>query len=286
MHLKTITFCFSLLFVTVGCSSNKAPMGEGGIAEHNYSNTPNHPVGLENALYFELQLSQRHLDALLLDGAKICFPASVEKAEIREARIARQLQGGLPGDAANDLIIQRDQLDRMERRLNYVQLQDSCLPTESYRGNEPGHMANNPLSAETNEQLSTLTHDEIAHLNMLLNNNNQFVINSTALNPRYIAQLSEAAQILKLHPQYHLKLTGHADATGSQEANLTLSLARAAQVERYLLIFGFNPNNIEIEAKGSTQPLFDENNPQVRLVNRRVNIELININDAAMAMPQ
>lgn len=282
MRLLIITLCMSMLLATVGCSSaRKAPQGEGGIAEHNYSNTPNHPAGLENALYFELQLTQRHYDALIANGAKICFPASVEKARIRHARIARQLYGGLPGDAANDLIIQRDQLDRLERRLNYVQLMDSCLPTESYRGNEPGHMINTTLKQELSEQPSVLSNTQMQYLLAILNNNNQFVSNSSALNPRFINQLSEAAQILRPYPQYHLKLTGHTDSKGSQEANLKLSLERATQVERYLLILGFNPNNIEVYGSGEAQPLFNEDLPEVRLVNRRVSIELIDTSNSS-----
>lgn len=280
MRISTFSFYLCISLIITACSSSPEP-GKGGIAEHNYSDTPNHPVGLENALYFELQLSQRHLDALLADGAKICFPASVKKALIRQARIARQLQGGLPGDAANDLIIQRDQLARMERRLNYVQLQDSCLPKESYRGNEPAHMINNTLSEELSEQSPALTNEQLQYLLAILNNNNQFVTNSAMLNPRYIGQLSEAVQILRDHPEYHLKLTGHTDSIGDQVSNLKLSFERATQVERYLLIFGFNPNNIEVSGSGSTEPLFDGDQPQVRLVNRRVSIELINTHNAS-----
>jgi len=293
MRSWIMTLFLSILLLISGCSS-KAPRGQGGIAEHNdsyhYGNMPNHPVGLENALYFELQMSQRHLDALLADGANVCFPAVVKKAQIRQARVVRELQGGLPGDAANDLIIQRDQLARLERRLNYVQLQESCMPTDHYRGNEPAHLANTPLGDAFVEQLSDssskLSASQEQYLLTLLNNNNQFVFNSAELNPRYIGQLSEATQLLRAHPQYHLKLTGHSDSKGDATQNLTLSLQRASQVERYLLIFGFNPNNIEVTGSGATEPLFADDLPQVRLVNRRVSIELINSGADSEAMPQ
>lgn len=275
MRKLTTALCLSLLMILQGCSSDNRTGGEGGFAEHNYSNTPNHPVGLENALYFELQLSQRHLDALLAAGAKTCFPASVRQSKIRQARIARELQGGLSGDAANDLIIQRDQLDRLERRLNYVQLQDSCLPTDSYKGEQPGNMLHRPMLGETGDAQMSMSNEQMQYLIAILNNNNQFVTNSAELNPRYVGQLSEAAQILEDYPQYHLKLTGHTDSKGSHSRNLKLSLARAAQVERYLLIFGFNPNNVQVTGSGSEDPLFDGEQPQVRLVNRRVSIELI-----------
>jgi len=285
LRILIVLSCLYTLLTITGCS-NKAPKGEGGIAEHHYSNLPNHPVGLENALYFELELVKRHLDALLADGASTCFPASIKKAKIRQARIVRELQGGLPGDAANDLIIQRDQLDRLERRLNYVQLQDSCLPTDSYRGDQPAHMVSMPLQSEKEVSSTMLNEQQLQHLFDILNNNNQFVFNSAALNPRYIGQLSEATQILRDYPQYHLKLIGHSDSKGNQEENLTLSLARATQVERYLLIFGFNPNNIQVTGSGASEPLFDEDLPQVRLVNRRVSIEIINASISTQATLQ
>jgi len=278
MNKLISTCCLAALLTATGCS-NVAPKGEGGLAEHDYSNYPNHPVGMEDALYFEQQLSQRHLDALLAAGANICFPASIQTAKIRQARIARELQGGLRGDAANDLIIQRDKLTRLERRLHYVQMHDSCIPSDSYKSSAITNKKANEASLKEKQNLDSeaitqLTHQQEIHIIALLNNNNQFVTDSTLLNPRYIGQLSEAVELLRRYPQYHLILTGHSDSKGSRAANLKLSLARAAQVERYLLIFGFNPNNIQVNGSGEVEPLFNGNQPQVRLVNRRVDIQL------------
>lgn len=270
MHTRiALLFSISLLLAS-GCTSNPQK-GQGGFAEHDLSNTPNHPLGLENALHFEQQLSSRHLDALVAAGAKICFPASVRTATIREARIAREIQGGLDSDAANDLIIQRDKLARLERRLNYVQLQGSCL-TSNMKNEEmaqtarPGHP---PLSSE-----------KIKAIQSSLNNNNQFVSASAQLNPRYIGHLAEAAMLLRDRPEYQLKITGHADSRGNDSFNLQLSLQRARQVERYLQIFGINPNNIIVTGNGAQTPLFAGDEAQVMLVNRRVSIELIHISNA------
>ncbi|PKF62493.1 OmpA family protein [Psychromonas sp. psych-6C06] len=283
--------CLAILLSTAGCSTT-APKGQGGFAEHdysrdassdddyinNYSESQSHPIGLENALYFEQQLSKRHLDSLIIAGANICFPATVKTAKIRQARISRELQGGLKEDAANDLIIQRDQLNRLERRLNYVQMQESCLPSSS---------ANTATLSDASNasQANNLTAEKLAYISTLLNNNNQFVVNSSELNPRYIGQLSEASQLLRDHPQYHLKLTGHSDKTGNSERNLKLSIARATQVERYLLIFGFNPNNISVHGSGEKEPLFTQDKAPARLVNRRVSIELFEQSPSLEVMP-
>lgn len=282
MHTLTSILSASLILTMLGCTSN-APKGQGGLAEHNaqYSHAPEHPSGLDNALYFEQQLAARHLDALIAAGANICFPASIKSAKIRQSRIARELQGELNADAANDLIVQRDKLARLERRLNYVQMQDSCLPAAHKNSNrEDGELAN-----ETNAT-TALSQQQQQYIIALLNNNNQFVFNSAELNPRFIGQLSEATQLLREHPQYHLKLTGHSDIKGKPDANLALSIKRATQVERYLLIFGFSPNNIDVSGSGATAPLFDQDAAEVRLVNRRVSIELIDITRSSEATPK
>ena len=265
MDKMTIILLTLTTLFTVGCS-NQAKQGQGGFAEHNFSQAQDHRVGLENALYFEQQMSNRHLDTLVLAGAKMCFPAAVHTLTVRKTRIARALQGGLDTDAANDLIIQRDQLARLERRLNYVQLQGTCVITP--RGNQeiiPAMKSNTiPLNKTMRQKIDAL-----------LNNNNQFVLNSAELNPRYIGQLAEVTELLRDYPDYQLKITGHTDTTGSNTANLKLSLQRARQVERYLLIFGLSPNNIIVNGDGATSPLFSGEQPQVRLVNRRVSIELL-----------
>lgn len=266
-----LTHSWLLLSVLMASAcSHKAPPSQGGFAEHDMSyvedvaSRGNHPVGMENALYFEQQMSQRHLQDLIQAGANICFPASIKEAKIRQDRIARELQGGLEADAANDLIIQRDKLARLERRLNYVQLQDTC----KYDNEQPMAQA----YTSSSKQLSDA---ELQRLTRILNNNNQFVTDSSELNPRYIGQLAEVSAVLKDHHDITIVITGHTDAKGQSAANLTLSLERAKQVERYLQIFGINPSLIQVKGNGEHHPMYQGDAPQIDLINRRVTIELL-----------
>lgn len=269
MRPLTAVFLVVMILTTVGCT-NWPSKGQGGAAEHNLNELPTHPIGPEHGLYFEQDLSRRHLDTLVLAGANICFPATVRKAQQRADRISRALQGGLSMDATNDLIIQRDQLATLERRLNYVKQERSCLsPAYASTSTAPSMVPENQVH----------TSDQIKYILTLLNNNNQFAFNSAELNPRYIGHLAEAAVMLRAYPEYQLKLTGHADSKGTNLGNLQLSLERAKQVERYLQIFGLNPESIVVNADGSNNPLFAGSEAHVRLVNRRVSIELININN-------
>ncbi|MGR5543248.1 OmpA family protein, partial [Vibrio campbellii] len=75
---------------------------------------PDEPLGPEHGLRFDFHLTQLHLDSLIQQGAEWCFPASVVQAKTKENRIARELEGGLLIDAANDIVIQRKNLGLLE----------------------------------------------------------------------------------------------------------------------------------------------------------------------------
>ncbi|MDW2105587.1 OmpA family protein, partial [Vibrio sp. 1580] len=107
-----------------GCSSFDYPdHGQGGLAEsyqdisiENYQFSPvmpDEPLGPEHGLRFDWQLTKLHLDALIQEGARWCFPAAVVQALEKQNRIARELEGGLLLDAANDLVIQRRRLNQL-----------------------------------------------------------------------------------------------------------------------------------------------------------------------------
>jgi outer membrane protein OmpA-like peptidoglycan-associated protein len=248
-----------------GCASMSWPEGgAGGMAEATLGRLlpieADQPLQPEHGLRFDLELSRQHLDTLILQGAELCFPATVVQAEQREARIARQLEGGLSHDAANDILIQRKTLARLERQLDYVREEEVCVIPKVAGEDTPGRIGQS--------------------IDELLNSDNQFAFGSHELNPKYVGRLAEAATLLRDQPQFHLEITGHADSVGAPEGNLELSRARAEQVGRYLNIMGIPPARIRVAAAGSESPLFDGEGAERRLVNRRVSIELIEVTNA------
>ena len=90
----------SLSVLVLGCTSYPEH-GTGGLAESydpmNYQNTdfspvmPDEPLGPEHGLRFDWQLAKLHLDALIQEGARWCFPAAVVQAIEKQNRIAREL---------------------------------------------------------------------------------------------------------------------------------------------------------------------------------------------------
>ncbi|HHF2955395.1 TPA: OmpA family protein [Vibrio diabolicus] len=253
-----------------GCSSFDYPdHGKGGLAENyqdisieNYQFSPvmpDEPLGPEHGLRFDWQLTKLHLDALIQEGARWCFPAAVVQALEKQNRIARELEGGLLLDAANDLVIQRRRLNQLEQQLDYVLSQTNCTPPDDIEA----------LRSDLNV---------VAEIYALLNIDNQFAVDSAEINPKYMGHLAEAAYILRDHPNLTLVVTGHADVTGSPDYNQKLAQARAEQVKRYLTVFGIISERVTTKSVGDSLPLYEGETPAVRLTNRRVSIEVISPN--------
>ncbi|WP_043991445.1 OmpA family protein [Vibrio sp. AND4] len=257
----------TLAVVIFGCSTFNYPEhGQGGMAEsyqdisiENYQFSPvmpDEPLGPEHGLRFDWQLTKLHLDALIQEGARWCFPAAVVQALQKQNRIARELEGGLMLDAANDIVIQRRRLNLLEQQLDYVLSQTTCKPPQDIEA------FRNDLSI-------------VANIYDLLNVDNQFAIDSAEINPKYMGHLAEAAYILRDHPYLSLVVTGHADATGTPEYNSQLAQNRAEQVKRYLTVFGITSDRVQTKSVGESLPLYEGQTPGVRLTNRRVSIEVL-----------
>jgi len=230
---------------------------------------PDQPLTPQHGLHFELELVRRHLDVLVLEGAISCFPASVAQARGRQNRIARELHGELDSDAANDLIIERIRLAQLERQLDHVKKQALCVLPKS----QPSVQFSNPPVTNAPQQ----TEEMVERIHRLLNSDNQFAFDSSEPNPKYVARLTEATLLLGDLSGYRLRIVGHTDSLGQKEHNQKLSLGRARKIADYLEKLGVDSGRIQIEAVGSKSPLFNGDEAHVRLVNRRVSIELIGL---------
>ncbi|WMN86219.1 OmpA family protein [Vibrio parahaemolyticus] len=244
----------------IGCSSYPEE-GRGGLGENYIQSNftpvmPDEPLGPEHGLRFDWQLTKLQLDSLIREGARWCFPAAVVQALEKQNRIARELEGGLLLDAANDIVIQRKRLNELELQLDYATSQTKCVPP-------------------TDENAFQKRLAMIDQLYGLLNVDNQFAFNSTEVNPKYMGHLAQSANILNEHQSLNLKVTGHADSVGDGQYNQELAMGRANQVKRYLTIFGLNPKRIETQSVGDSLPLYEGESEGVRLTNRRVSIEVV-----------
>ena len=102
--------------------------------------------------------------------------------------------------------------------------------------------------------------------------NAHFQLGSSELPAELKKQLDVFAQVLSNRPadSVPVLVTGHADASGNEIFNQTLSAQRAKAVKSYLILKGVPPAILRIEGKGA-EKLADVNNPFAS-ANRRVEI--------------
>lgn len=225
-----------------------------------------HPVKTAHVLRLDWESQKHLLDLLILQGANRCYPASVQLADERETLIVRELVAGMIFDASNNLLIQREQLARLEVELNYVNQFDTCYPNRDLT----------PKSLVVDNNQSTRNHDSLTlEITQLLNSDNQFPFDSAEINPKYQNRLITAAALLIQVGDYILVISGHADERGLEPFNMALSQRRTQAVTQFLVAQGLAETSIIEQALGENNPLFSGDSEAIYQVNRRVNIRLL-----------
>lgn len=83
------------------------------------------------------------------------------------------------------------------------------------------------------------------------------------------------APVLLRHPNMRIRITGHADAQGSDEYNLALGLRRAAEIKRYLAALGIEESRVEIVTLGEERPAVEGRTEEAYALNRRAEFEVL-----------
>ena len=98
-----------------------------------------------------------------------------------------------------------------------------------------------------------------------------FDVNSDKIKPTSYGVLKEIANVLKENADIRVKIVGHTDSDGDDAKNLDLSTRRATSVRIALTTeFGIDGSRFETDGKGETQPVAENNTPEGRAQNRRV----------------
>lgn len=105
-------------------------------------------------------------------------------------------------------------------------------------------------------------------------NNIFFDTGEATLRPESFAELDRLVGILKLNLGIAIEIGGHTDATGSADANLTLSQRRAASVVARLIDGGIPAARLEAKGYGQTQPVAPNETDAGRQLNRRVEFRI------------
>jgi outer membrane protein OmpA-like peptidoglycan-associated protein len=101
-----------------------------------------------------------------------------------------------------------------------------------------------------------------------------FDVNSAVIKPNLRPILDQFAQGLSSQPNTEVRIIGHTDSTGSDAINNPLSVNRAASARNYLVDRGVSAQRIQIDGRGSYEPVADNATAEGRARNRRIEIFL------------
>ena len=102
-----------------------------------------------------------------------------------------------------------------------------------------------------------------------------FDVDKAELSAQSKQELADLANILKKYPDTDILIEGHTDSSGPEDYNLTLSEKRAKAVASYLASLGVDPRRFTTVGYGELQPIADNNTPEGRQKNRRVDIAIM-----------
>jgi general secretion pathway protein A len=103
----------------------------------------------------------------------------------------------------------------------------------------------------------------------------RFNYNTNDFTEEGFTQLKDFADVLTMHPDTKILITGYTDSQGNQKYNIKLSEFRANIVRSFLFGRGVNPNQTEVKGFGSKYPIESNNTAWGRMMNRRVEIEIV-----------
>jgi outer membrane protein OmpA-like peptidoglycan-associated protein len=105
--------------------------------------------------------------------------------------------------------------------------------------------------------------------------NTEFETDKAIIRPVSFNSLNELATLLREHPDWKLRITGHTDNMGTAEWNMELSRRRTESVKSYLANRGIDPARFIVSWHGEEQPIADNSTSEGRQRNRRVAYEIV-----------
>ena len=97
-----------------------------------------------------------------------------------------------------------------------------------------------------------------------------FDIDKSTIRPESMGTLNMIDKVLKNNPDLKFEIDGHTDNTGDAAHNLTLSQQRADAVKNQLVKMGIEGSRLTAKGFGDTKPISDNDTPEGKANNRRV----------------
>jgi len=97
-----------------------------------------------------------------------------------------------------------------------------------------------------------------------------FDVGKATIKPESMTELTRIVQLLNENPTLKFSVEGHTDNTGNATSNQTLSEQRSQAVVAKLAEMGIAADRLTASGKGQNRPIADNNSPEGRAKNRRV----------------
>ena len=88
-------------------------------------------------------------------------------------------------------------------------------------------------------------------------------------------EIDELINLMKANPGMAIRLEGHTDNRGYPKLLVELSEERVKTVRRYMITRGISGSRIDFIGYGGNKPLLDDDSPEAREINRRVEFVII-----------
>jgi outer membrane protein OmpA-like peptidoglycan-associated protein len=99
-----------------------------------------------------------------------------------------------------------------------------------------------------------------------------FASGQHALSQGFQSTLNSVTQTIKRYCDVTVRVVGYTDNVGALASNRVLSENRARSVQAYMHVQGFERARVQIEGRGSDNPVADNSSEQGRQLNRRVEV--------------
>ena len=139
---------------------------------------------------------------------------------------------------------------------------------------------NSDLDLLEEEEVPAILLEEEKEIVKTAFNNLEFNFSSAVISFGSYHYLEELSKLLANKPDWGIKLSGHTDNVGSETANLLLSKKRAEAIQKVLINRGVLSDRIIVKYFGETQPVTENNTEDGKQRNRRVEMLIIEKEDA------
>jgi OOP family OmpA-OmpF porin len=106
--------------------------------------------------------------------------------------------------------------------------------------------------------------------NKIVTHGINFDIDKSTIKPESMGTLNMIVGVMKENPDIKFEVDGHTDNSGTAPHNLQLSQQRADAVKVQLVSMGIDASRLTAKGFGDTKPLSDNNSPESKANNRRV----------------